>query len=33
MPSIIHVKISADAISPSTTLTQIRDAALARAAG
>ena len=28
---ILHVKISADAISPSTTLTQIRAAALARA--
>jgi acetolactate synthase-1/2/3 large subunit len=31
LPSILHVKISADAISPSTTLTQIRAAALARA--
>ena len=33
LPSILHLKISADAISPSTTLTQIRDAALALAAG
>ena len=31
LPSIVHVRISADAISPSTTLTQIREAALARA--
>jgi acetolactate synthase-1/2/3 large subunit len=31
LPSIIHLKIDADAISPSTTLTQIREAALAKA--
>ena len=32
LPAILHVKIDADAITPSTTLTQIREAALARAA-
>ena len=31
LPAIVHVRISADAISPSTTLTQIREAALAKA--
>jgi acetolactate synthase I/II/III large subunit len=31
LPSILHVKIDADAITPGTTLTQIREAALARA--
>ena len=33
LPSILHLKIDPDAISPSTTLTQIRAAALAKAAG
>ncbi len=32
-PSILHVKVSADAITPGTTLTQIRQAALARRGG
>ncbi|MDR3511660.1 MAG: thiamine pyrophosphate-binding protein [Caulobacteraceae bacterium] len=32
LPSIIHLKISADAIAPGTTLTQIRETALARGA-
>src|SRR6201996_543369 len=32
-PAIIHLKISADAISPGATLTQIREAALARTRG
>jgi acetolactate synthase-1/2/3 large subunit len=30
LPSILHLKIDAEAISPSTTLSQIRQAALAR---
>jgi len=30
LPAIVHVRTSADAISPSTTLTQIREAALAK---
>jgi acetolactate synthase-1/2/3 large subunit len=33
LPSIVHVKIDPEAISPSTTLSQIRAAALARRAG
>jgi acetolactate synthase-1/2/3 large subunit len=30
LPAIVHLKISADAITPSTTLTRIREQALAR---
>jgi len=33
LPAILHVKIDPDAISPSTTLSKIRAAALAKAAG
>jgi acetolactate synthase-1/2/3 large subunit len=33
LPAILHLKIDVDAITPSTTLSQIRTAALARAGG